>query len=76
MGFNLGEKSKQKSLFETCVADPKKERLIEHIDILNQKYGKRTVHLLSSGTRMINEEKPPLKSPAYTTNWDELKEVR
>ena len=75
MGFNLEEKNKQKLLFETCVADPKKEVLMKHMDILNQKYGKRTVHLLSSGTCMINAEKTPLKSPAHTTNWDELREV-
>jgi DNA polymerase V len=62
----------QLSLFDAPEVLEKRRSLMTAMDALNQKLGKHSIHVASMGTRrgwMMRQEK---KSPAYTTQWEEL----
>lgn len=69
--------TRQQDLFHTSPAQEKSNRLMQAIDHINHKMGRATVKLASEGV----EKKQPwrmkqeLKSPGYTTCWEDLLEV-
>jgi DNA polymerase V len=53
-------------------ADHRSRSRLGAVDALNQRYGKRTVHYAAEDLSAAWEPKHRLRSPRYTTNWDEL----
>jgi DNA polymerase V len=52
------------------------ERLMEIIDSLNRRYGSGTIRFASEGMRQEWKMKTDMRSPRYTTRWDELLVVK
>jgi len=52
--------------------DSKKTTIMQSLDKINQKMGKGTVFFAAQGTDRTWQMRSGLKSPHYTTNWDEL----
>ncbi|WP_069131056.1 Y-family DNA polymerase [Rhodohalobacter halophilus] len=50
--------------------------LMESYDLINSKFGNRTVHAASSGIDQSWQMKQQFLSPRYTTRWDEILTVR
>lgn len=70
------EGEKQLSLFEKSEADKKRSQgLMQVMDTINNRYGRNTIQLASSGIRKKWQMKANYKSPKYTTSWDELPKV-
>ena len=57
-------------------ADPKKKKLLDSIDKLNQLLGKGSVKFASEGIKKKWIMKRNMKSPAYTTSWKEIPVVK
>lgn len=61
------------------LAEPNPEQtgpLMQGIDQLNSRYGRGTVKLLTQGVAQDWIMRQEFKSPRYTTNWSELKQVK
>ena len=70
------EDEKQLSLFEKSKEDKKRSQgLMQIMDKINNRYGRETIQLASSGINKKWQMKADYKSPKYTTNWDELPKV-
>ena len=52
------------------------ERLMSVIDSLNRRYGSGTIRFASEGVRQDWKMRSDLRSPRYTTHWDELLVVK
>lgn len=65
-----------RSLFEDPTAEAKSTRLMKALDGINARMGKDTLKLASNGIEKPWKMKRLLKSPNYTTAWDEIPEVR
>jgi DNA polymerase V len=65
----------QTDLFSNMQPDPKSERLMQVMDLINRKMGKETIKVASEGFKRPWKMKQENKSPCYTTNWDELLKV-
>ena len=59
----------QKSLFSTCKDNT---RLMQTLDRINATFGRGTLHSAAEGVRKEWTMKREMKSPAYTTRWDQL----
>jgi len=67
----------QTSLFAPEIADPLRSgRLMETIDRLNRTFGRQTIRFGSEALSDVWRMRARLKSPAYTTRWNELPHVR
>lgn len=77
-GVSLGElvtaEAQQQDLFQSTATHEKAGRLMHALDTINQKMGRATLRLASEGVQSQQpwRMKQELKSPAYTTCWDEL----
>lgn len=77
-GVSLGElvtaEAQQQDLFQSTATHEKAGRLMHALDTINQKMGRATLRLASEGVQHHQpwRMKQELKSPAYTTCWDEL----
>jgi DNA polymerase V len=67
--------SLQISLFDN-VNREKNQKLSDVMDKLNLEYGTGTIFYASSGTKKNWSMKRELKSPQYTTRWDEIPNVK
>jgi DNA polymerase V len=56
--------------------DPSDEKLMAVIDSLNRRYGSGTIRFASEGIRQDWKMRSDLRSPRFTTNWDELLVVK
>jgi DNA polymerase V len=56
--------------------DPSDEKLMAVIDSLNRRYGSGTIRFASEGMRQDWKMRSDLRSPRFTTNWDELLVVK
>ena len=56
--------------------EPSDEKLMEVIDSLNRRYGSGTIRFASEGMRQDWKMRSDLRSPRFTTNWDELLVVK
>ncbi|MCE0723196.1 MULTISPECIES: Y-family DNA polymerase [Legionella] len=52
------------------------EQLMSIFDQINQKYGRSTIHLAAEGYSKPWDARAELKSPAYTTRWSDVPQVR
>ena len=60
----------------SIAVDRHDERLMSVIDSLNKRYGSGTVRFASEGMRQEWKMRSDMRSPRYTTNWNELPVVR
>jgi len=80
-GVSLGElvtaEAQQQDLFQSTATHEKAGRLMHALDTINQKMGRATLKLASEGVQRQQpwRMKQALKSPAYTTHWEELLKV-
>ena len=70
------ERGHQPSLFGDATDRSRSERLMRTVDDLNRRLGGGTVRLGAEGLRPAWGARQERKSPAYTTNWQELPVVR
>lgn len=66
----------QTSLFSEVDCSNRKKSLMESLDHINLKFGKRTLHSASTGIDQPWQMKQQFLSPRYTTRWDEILTVR
>jgi len=66
----------QTNLFSDNKYDPKANKLMRVMDQLNTRYGSKTINIATSGYQKKWDMKRELKSPHYTTDWNELPVVR
>ncbi|MBN2410775.1 Y-family DNA polymerase [candidate division KSB1 bacterium] len=66
----------QTSLFGNNKYDPKADKLMKVMDRINRRYGTKTINIAASGYRKMWNMKRDMKSPHYTTDWNELPVVR
>ena len=70
--LNLCDKNYSQGDLFLVKDDPKKEPVINVIDAINKKIGKRTVFFGAQGTTREWRMRCDNRSPRYTTNWEEL----
>lgn len=66
----------QADLFHAEMYSARDHRLMEIMDDINARYGKRTVISASTGISQEWQMKQQYLSPRYTTRWDELMKVK
>jgi DNA polymerase V len=69
----LHNTTEQKPLFGTLLKNH--STLFKSIDEINQKFGRKTVTLLSSGINFTSDLENKKRSPKYTTHWGDLMRV-
>lgn len=70
------ENRRQLTLYDTEAFKLKHRRLMLNIDALNDRYGTHTVFIGSQGINPYWTMQRNLKSPHYTTRWDDIPRVR
>lgn len=65
------QQERQLSLFETSDTE-RSQALMQVMDAINNRYGRETIQLASSGVRKKWQVKAEKLSPRYTTDWNEL----
>lgn len=71
------EAEKQLSLFEKSQQDKtRSQQLMQVMDRINNRYGRETIQLASSGIGKKWQMKADYKSPSYTTDWNQLPVVK
>lgn len=74
---DLSPKAKrQSSLFEDTALREKRGRLNAAVDTLNGRYGRGTIALAGAGIQKGWKLKAEMRSPQYTTDWDQLLVVK
>lgn len=66
----------QQNLFSSPLRDSKEERLSAVSDMINNRYGKGAIFHASEGIEKKWAMRRQYMTPAYTTRWDQLKQVR
>ena len=66
----------QTSLFSAIENNKKSSALMSAMDIINAKFGKETIKLASTGIERKWTLKAEMRSPRYTTVWDEIPVVK
>jgi len=66
----------QTGLFSEVDYSQPKKSLMESLDHINSKFGKRTLYSASTGIHQSWQMKQQFLSPKYTTRWDEILSVR
>jgi DNA polymerase V len=66
----------QRTLFDNDAAKEKSAHLMGALDAINRKFGRDTLTTAAMGFERKWTTKFALRSPRYTTRWDELPEVR
>jgi DNA polymerase V len=72
----FSDKVHQGDLFATQTTSPKDTKLMSTLDQINLRMGKGAIKLASDGIGQSWKMKAGNKSPAYTTQWNELPAVR
>lgn len=62
----------QIDMFTKMEASPKSDALMKAMDSINRKLGRESIKLASEGFRRPWKMRQENKSPAYTTNWDDV----
>ena len=68
--------SLQKTLFDDPIEQAKSDNMMNVLDAINRKMGVGSMTLAASGIRKRWAMRRNQKSPSYTTEWDELPEVK
>lgn len=74
--MEIGPKEIQQTDMFAPLPSPRRQLLMAALDAINQEYGRGTIHLGSEGLSNRWEMRKDLKSPCWTTRWDQLIEVR
>ncbi len=67
---------RQVTLFEDVALREKRGRLNAAVDTLNGRFGRGTIALAGAGIQKGWKLKTEMRSPPYTTDWDQLLVVR
>jgi len=62
----------QATLFDDPVEQARSDSMMSVMDAINRKMGQGSVTLLATGTRQRWAMRRELKSPSYTTEWNDL----
>jgi DNA polymerase V len=74
-GF-INSNFRQAHLLKEGFASHKKRKIMNTVDLINEKFGKDTLFYGASGFNFDWETKPRNKSGRYTTRWEELMVVK
>lgn len=74
--MEIGPREVQQTDMFAPLPSPRRQRLMATLDAINQEYGRSTIHLGAEGLSNRWEMRQDLKSPCWTTRWDQLIEVR
>jgi DNA polymerase V len=66
----------QADLFSNQSYKKDQHELMNRVDEINKKYGKRTTHIAGTGIEQNWQMKQEYLSDGFTTQWDELMEVQ
>jgi DNA polymerase V len=66
----------QEDLFTVNTLEDKDNRLVEALDLINNKYGRNTLRLADQGLNDRHALKQEKRSKSYSTNWDEILEIK
>ncbi|MCF7832242.1 MAG: Y-family DNA polymerase [Candidatus Marinimicrobia bacterium] len=66
----------QEDLFTVNTLDDKDNRLVEALDLINDKYGRNTLRIADQGLHDKHAMRQNQRSKSYTTRWDEILEVK
>jgi DNA polymerase V len=75
MDFQQAE-ALQVDLFTDNTLNDKDNRLVEALDLVNDKFGRNTLKLADQGLKDKHALKQKLRSKSYTTRWDEMLEIK
>lgn len=75
MDFQQAE-ALQEDLFTDSTLDDKDNRLVEALDLVNEKYGRNTLKIADEGLKNKHALKQNRRSKSYTTRWDEMLEIK
>jgi len=75
MDFQQGN-ALQEDLFTVNTLDDKENRLVEALDLINDKYGRNTLRLADQGLNDRHALKQEKRSRSYTTKWDEILAIK
>ncbi|MBL7685496.1 MAG: Y-family DNA polymerase [Deltaproteobacteria bacterium] len=67
---------KQFSLLESHVKNERDDRLMNLMDQLNHRFGNETLQIAANGLNKSWKPRMSKRSPAYTTSWNQLLQVR
>jgi DNA polymerase V len=67
---------RQISLFEQAGTGVRSEKMMKALDAANAKWGRGTIFLAAEGIEKPWQVKSEFRSPAYTSNWNELPVVK
>lgn len=74
--MELGPREIQQADLFAPLPNPRRQRLMSAVDAINQEYGRSTVRLGAEGLSKRWIMRQDLKSPCWTTRWDQLLEVK
>jgi DNA polymerase V len=66
----------QVDLFTDNTLNDRDNRLVEALDLVNEKYGRNTLKIADEGLKNKHALKQQLRSKSYTTRWDEMLEIK
>jgi len=66
----------QVDLFTDNTLDDKDNRLVEALDLVNDKFGRNTLKIADQGLKNKHALKQNMRSRSYTTRWDEMLEIK
>ena len=69
------KKHQQLDLFHTGQS-AKTNKLMAAMDKINQRHGKNSIYIAAEGVRQKWAMRQAYRSPAYTSQWDELPEIQ
>ncbi len=75
MEISRSGRMQQADLFAVA-PDPRRDKLMETLDQINRQFGRGTLRLAAENLSQGWAMRQKLRSPRYTTRWDELPQVR
>jgi DNA polymerase V len=66
----------QVDLFKDNTLNDKDNRLVEALDLVNDKFGRNTLKIADQGLRDKHALKQQMRSKSYTTNWNQILEIK
>lgn len=76
LGGLVPQECYQPDLFVDSSVSPKQRAAMELLDRANQKFGYRVLHFAAEGITKSWQTKRQLRSPSFTTRWDEILTIR
>jgi len=75
MDFQQAE-ALQEDMFTDNTLDDKDNRLVEALDLVNEKYGRNTLKIADEGLKNKHALKQTRRSKSYTTRWNDILEIK